>query len=97
MTTREVWKYPFKTTSPITVEVPYAAKIVHVGVDPADDGFLPCVWIERQTQRPAKMQWVLSFVGTGMEIDDDRVHVGSVVTPNGLVWHVYRRTERALP
>jgi hypothetical protein len=80
---RTVWKY---TLSP-DVPLPIHGKPIHVGVDPTGDPSLPTVWVELDPDG-ADLPTVLTFIGTGHPVPAG-YHVGSVVTPVGLVWHVY--------
>jgi hypothetical protein len=68
-----------------------ARRIVHVGVDPTGPQDGPTIWFESGTNdlRPIELR----VYATGETIaDDDMAHLGSVVTPVGLVWHVYTRS-----
>lgn len=66
-------------------------RVVHVGLDPADDRpSLPTVWVEYEPDgREPHESLHLSFIGTGHPVPPDGRHVGSVITAAGLVWHVY--------
>lgn len=82
---RTIWKFPL---SPGWQDVP--GKIRHVGVDPSDDhDVTPTVWCEVDPNVLQPRREVCAF-GTGHPLDGKATdHVGSVVTPSGLVWHVY--------
>jgi hypothetical protein len=94
---RTVWKYTVPVDGlTLTLVDPL---VVHVGVDPASpDLELPTVWVEhRLVEDPMRRQMDaidvdLSFVGTGHAVKHNGAHVGSTVTPSGLVWHVYQAT-----
>lgn len=87
---RTIWKF----------EIPYDGletglsnpQVVHVAIDPANpDSDLPSIWLqhdEYMTRHPTRFH----FVGTGHPVNELSVHVGSCITRQGLVWHVYRET-----
>lgn len=99
MSPRVVFKYPFpsdpkKAGEPMRVDLGVGNSLVslvrHVGVDPQGDGFVPCLWIEHRPGSTMRVERAFRFFGTGHQIPDDAlVFHGSVVTPRGLVWHVY--------
>lgn len=64
-------------------------RVVLVGLDPNQD-LLPTVWVEYEPDGHEPHESLhLSFIGTGHGVPVDGRHVGSVVMPTGLVWHVY--------
>ena len=97
MTERVVWKYTLEPDRVTTIEGG-DPRVVHVDVDPASylnvalaQSNLPTVWVELEPGGVGVI--LLTFVGTGHPVpeDFDMTHVGSCVTPAGLVWHVYGR------
>jgi hypothetical protein len=75
-------------------------KVILVGIDPKTSDYLPCIWVElhhpladaiHDPQRGAQQQRVQYLImGTGWNMEDDEsYHVGSAITADGLVWHVY--------
>jgi hypothetical protein len=87
---RTVHKFPFREESNITIINGGDPKVLHVGVDPTGDKSLPTVWVELDPHDKVD-QLMLTFIGTGHPVPADGLHVGSVVTPVGLVWHIYRK------
>jgi hypothetical protein len=87
---RRVWKYTLPPDVAFRIEGG-GARVVHVGIDPAADAlmsFLPTVWVELEPEASGHI--ILGFVGTGHPVPwDGAWHVGSCMTPGGLVWHVY--------
>jgi hypothetical protein len=93
---RNVWKFPLDLHHPIDIEVPAEGIVRHVGVDPAGDPSMPCLWIEVDYPPAVPRSYVerrFVVVGTGHPFADDLDFFGSVVTPVGLVWHVYEATQ----
>jgi hypothetical protein len=91
---RTVWKFPFPDDHPkggaMRLDLGHGAYVCHVGVDPAGDGFLPCLWIEHDPTETRREERAFPFIGTGHQVPDRVVsNIGSVVTPRGLVWHCY--------
>lgn len=58
---------------------------VSAGLDPKFDPLIPCVWYDVDGGTPC----VVRFFGTGHEIPDQMVFLATVITPVGLVWHVF--------
>lgn len=70
------------------VTISQDAKIVHVAPCQIQPNERIDIWYE--TSDPTMRLWTRIHVeGTGHPIADDTTHVGSVVCPNGLVWHLY--------
>jgi hypothetical protein len=89
---RTVWKYPLSPDYATRIDGG-DPRVVHVGVDPAaatdHDRNCPTAWVELEPDGIGD-HLMLVFVGTGHSIPwQDYQHVGSCVTPGGLVWHVY--------
>ena len=88
--TRVVYKYPIEDVA-VTVEA-VDQKVIHVGIDPKINEV--CVWIEHSTDTTGEGWRRVEYriFGTGFEMDDDgSVHVGSCITRDGYVWHVFGR------
>lgn len=88
-----VFKYPLTTstrhghnvTDRLTLTLPKAAEIVHVGLDPNGT---PCLWAVVDTKVGTEKVTVLT-VGTGHPLPDDTdKHLGSF-TQGPFVWHVF--------
>lgn len=95
---RTVYKFPFtdmkdqtdRAVGTLTLLVAERAHVCHVGIDPSGDPSLPCLWIEVDTEAlHLTEERLFRFVGTGHPVPIGSTFVGSVVTPVGLVWHVY--------
>lgn len=86
---KTVWKFPLVPGHNV-ITAP-ASRVVYVGVDPvgAQDG--PTVWVECSPDLADDDpgSFTVAAFGTGHDIPDAWSHLGSVVTPVGLVWHVY--------
>lgn len=103
---RTVWKYTLQPDEPLLLEG-RNVRVVHVGTDGTawmDDPIrdLPTVWVEHGGESGSVYTMIINFIGTGHAVpkylsaqDGARyqAHVGSVVTPRGLVWHVYTYVE----
>lgn len=86
---RQVWKFPLALGQPTKVSVPPSSKLVMAAPDPRTGG--PALWFELPTMG-ANADRLFVVYGTGHPIDDTAdVHVGSMIDPNGFVWHVYER------
>ena len=89
--TRTIYKYPVKFEGVIVEAVDQ--KVVLVGVDPKINEV--CVWVEHvfpklNTGPLRRVQYLIQGTGFTME-DDESFHVGSVITVEGYVWHVYAK------
>lgn len=85
-----IYKYPFRTTSPMEIPVGPDDEVIHVGLDPSGDPNLPCIWmLHRNADVPSRERRTFAFAGTGQPLDGDPSFFGSVVTADGFVWHVY--------
>lgn len=81
----KIYKYPLLMTGEQTVTFPKGSRIIHVGVQ---DGII-CIWARVDPDAEPRKVSVYIY-GTGDEVPDDIVeHAGTVITPNGFVWHVY--------
>lgn len=85
---RAVWKAlldPMER-SPQTVEMPFGARPLHVGLDTRDPSKI-AVWFEvnPETEQCGIPLWI---VGTGHELPGTLPHIGSVVM-GPFAWHIY--------
>lgn len=49
------------------------------------------VWFEQEEhEMNGEGDYHLTVFGTGHPVPDEHVHIGTVVTDRGFVWHVYR-------
>jgi hypothetical protein len=90
MAERVVWKFPIPFDwLTVTGGDP---RVVLVAVDPASPEYnMPTVWVELEPGGVGSL--ALTFIGTGHDVPEGASHVGSCITPVGLVWHVYKRNE----
>jgi hypothetical protein len=81
-----VYKYRLMPSTPVVVEMPRYSRVIHVGAQ--DDG--PVLWALVDTDQP-KERFEFWVYGTGHPIDVARpkLHLGSVQTESGFVWHVF--------
>ena len=84
---KTIYKYPLVIDDEQTIDLPFEAKVIHVGYDPA--GTL-CVWAEVNPNNPPQPH-VFYVRGTGHPFTgQEGQHIGSVVDSlNFLVWHIY--------
>lgn len=83
---RIIWKFPLGVTA-TTIEVGSDPHVVHVGLDPEG---VPCVWVEHVVGPEDDLRPVYFYtVGTGWNMPEGWVHVGSFVDGN-FVWHLYK-------
>lgn len=92
---RVVWKYPVPFSSDIqagevagVLMLPAGAKVVHVGIDPADRG-RPAIWVERDDSAPETQRHRFIALATGRHVPDNWHHHGTAIHEGQLVWHVY--------
>lgn len=89
---RAVWKYEVKATASSTaIEMPAGARIVHVEHQNPDDRGTVTFWAEVDLEAKLESR-VFQIYGTGHEIGDRCIYLGTdCVTPT-LVWHLYELT-----
>ena len=87
---RVVYKYPIESN--LSVTIPGQHKVLHVGIDPKLPNTI-CVWAELDMLNGSESKTEYFPVGTGHAVFANWFHVGSVIHPNGLVWHVYGETK----
>lgn len=87
---RRVFKYPLDV-SRTRIMGARSPVPLFVGIDPASpDSRLPTVWVEVTPADPDVCEMAMTFVGTGHLLPTDpHSYVGSCITSDGLVWHVY--------
>jgi hypothetical protein len=100
---KTVWKYLLQVGRVNIIGVPAQARVVLAAIDPVSGS--PAIWIE--TEPPVVGRGLGSepmgddvikearrFVvrGTGAEIDEGEVHVGSMID-RAFVWHIYERRD----
>lgn len=81
-----IHKYPL-TNGHNFISLPNGSKVVHFGLQ----GPGMCIWVEKPTN-PDIVVTTHEFIiyGTGWEIPAFNEHVGTVVTSDGFVWHLYK-------
>lgn len=90
---KEVWKFPLiQNFSGTTTHlfIPEDSRPLHVGMDGLNQ---LCVWVMTEPHRPCKTMEVIVF-GTGWQIPEgwfDDHHIGTYVTQDGFVWHIFGR------
>jgi hypothetical protein len=85
---RTIWKYTLPIDDIVTVSMPRGAQVLSVA---EQDGQV-CVWaLVHSLQAPDPV--LFRICGTGHPVGNcvgAGDFIGSVVMPNGLVWHVFR-------
>ena len=88
---RVVWKFVMDAPwSSFDVRAP---KVVHVGIDPASANL--AVWMEVTPTPEMDLLNVRSgevkfqAINTGGDVPSGWFHQGSVISSNGIVWHIY--------
>lgn len=87
----EIWKYRLEPLVTQPISMPYGAEILYVGCQ-GEDLFL---WAQVNPYTGPESR-IFSVIGTGMGFQPNEkwLHIGSVITPIGLVWHVFEIDER---
>lgn len=67
-----------------------AGCVAHVNYSPENPTSTVMVWVEVPQNVDLGLLAVRVY-GTGHAIDDNDEHLGSTITPVGLVWHLYGR------
>ncbi len=90
-----VLKYPFEVETPITLELPTGAKVLHVGQQGDDERTL-FLWALVDPDRPPATRHFF-LLATGQRFDANILgpHIGTVQTKAGLVWHVFEEATLA--
>lgn len=86
----EIWKFPFKTSTEVTIAMPSGAEVLSLQVQ----GGMPCLWALVEPERPTTPHRFRIY-GTGkqMEKAPDGVFIGTYQHP-GQVCHVWDVTGR---
>lgn len=94
-----VWKYQLPWEDVTSVEMPFGAKILHIGIQPTDEpvGFAIFLWARVHPDAELRTRR-FRIAGTGHPLDvqgfDVGDHLGSVITPDGsLVFHVFEEAQ----
>jgi len=82
---KTIYKFPLEITDYSTLRTHDKAKVMHVG----EQGGQLCIWLEVDlTQVVATHGFYIR--GTGHVITgEEGQFLGTVLMPNGLVWHIY--------
>jgi len=81
----KIYKYPIQIVSEQDIEMPYAAEIIHAGLDPTGQ---PCIWAVVNPGFDPKPRRIF-VVGTGREFETWERHLGSFLQDQ-FVWHVFQ-------
>ncbi len=88
---RTIWKFPLAITEKSSsIDAPKGAKPVFVGIDPKIGAI--CIWSEVDWDVTKPSEYVMlpiKIYGTGHGIADGDKYLGSVITEEGFVWHLY--------
>lgn len=85
---RSVWKFPFTPAGECEVMATDSFEVALVALDPQTKE--PAIWIDDQRSgRSPDYPRRFKIFGTGHEVPDQAVHVGSVIQ-QAMVWHVYK-------
>ena len=78
-----IWKFSFKALPLQEFNIPYGARLLHVG----SQQDVPTLWVAVNPEQPLESRrfWI---VGTGGEIPRDATYVGTSVG-SVFVWHIY--------
>lgn len=80
---RNIHKYILMASTSTVVHLPVDAQVVHCA---KQDSYI-CIWVMLDLSQPPTVSRTFEVVGTGWDIEDGRVHVGSLLD-GGFVWHV---------
>ena len=77
--------YKYRVDGATEIRVPVGSKVIHVGMQNG----APYIWVEVSTNPHLDIEGrYFEIAGTGWEIEDDAVHIGSVID-GAFVWHIY--------
>lgn len=81
-----IWKFPIPNFGKHKIDLPDAAQIVEVGIDPETDR--PTLWCE---VRPSnnRIERTFRVIATGQAVPEAASFKGTCISPDGLVFHVY--------
>lgn len=82
------FQVPFATEGGDFLLLPVGARVVHVGIDPAERG-RPAIWVELDPSLPPSQRHQFRAYGTGRDVPDGWHYKGTAIHDGQLVWHVY--------
>lgn len=94
---RTIWKFPLQFNNSkerVFIKGPRGLKPLTVGIDP--DTSATCIWARADTEKE-QVEHTVRVYGTGHELTlntNDTDFVGTVVYPDGLVFHYYLDVKR---
>ncbi len=100
---RKIYKYPLEIKDVQTIEMPTESKILSVGVQSENGGFLddiifneqPVIWVLVDLENyntPKTTIRTIHIIGTGNPIPEIQLKfIGTVQMSKGLVWHVFEQ------
>ena len=80
-----IWKFPIEITDEQEVSMPWGARIIHAGLDPAG---VPSVWAIVEPGNTDKSREGISIRGTGHPLPDSATYLNSF-NHGPFVWHVF--------
>lgn len=84
---KTIFKYEIEGSGRYVIHLPVSAHVVLFG---ADGRGVRCLWVEQDADPNAdKVPRSFKVYGTGSTIEENDLHHGSYITPNGYVWHLY--------
>lgn len=87
---RTVYKYDLSLTDVSEIRMPTAAKIRHIDWQLTSFNSGIKIWVEIDPDNPTFETRKFHIYGTGQGISSyHHLHRGTVITPDGFVWHVY--------
>lgn len=84
---KTIYKYPLNHGRPTALILATDYRIVHVGIDGHNR---ICVWVEFSQEADPTERLILDYVGTGWDVSDSSEYIGTAITSDGFVWHVYK-------
>lgn len=83
----KVWKFPIPVQDEFALDLPVGAQVLHVDAQAGK----PCLWALVDPEAP-KAQYTFYVRGTGHEVAEDLIHVGSFQLDGGrFVGHLFER------
>ena len=79
-----IWKIPLEITDTQQIMLPKGYELLPVDMQ----GFQLCMWIKLNPEAE-KLPVAIVVKGTGREVQDGLIHLGTVLTRDGFVWHVF--------
>lgn len=93
---KTIHKYPLNineiaTQTIMGIKTYSGTRLLHVGLDPKDRLFY--VWALVETAHKPVVRTIIAY-GTGAQIDSlSYDFVGTIITPEGMVWHIFDMRE----